>query len=163
MCYFLTVTDKFCAITKWLKLQICTSDSFGFYSKHGKLLTLCIPQGTIWPVLPCCLVHTATSQRRIYCISGHHCQYAGCMVGDQLAGYSVGPWPHSFVSHQQLSTIPVQLPSKYNHHHLFYSPELALAFSSKCCQWPLSWSAASQFLQPKFPCVFLYPVNPPTQ
>ena len=72
------------------------------------------------------------------------------MVGDQLASYPVGPWPHSFVSHQQLSTIPVQLPSKYHHHQWFYSPGWALASSSKCRQWPLSWAAASQFLQPSF-------------
>jgi hypothetical protein len=101
------------------------SDSFGLYRKHGNLLISCIPQGTIWPVLPCCLVHTTTSQRRIYCVPGHHRGYARGMVGDQLAGYSVGPWPHSFVSHQQLPTIPVQLPSKYHQHQRLYNSEWA--------------------------------------
>ena len=38
----------------------------------------------------------------------------------------------------------------HHHHHRLYSPGWALASSSTCRQWPLPWSAASQFLQPIF-------------
>jgi len=38
----------------------------------------------------------------------------------------------------------------HHHHHRLYSPGRALASSSKCRQWPLSWAFFRQFPQPNF-------------
>jgi len=45
---------------------------------------------------------------------------------------------------------PSLICEHYHHHHQLYRTEWVLASSSKCHHRPLSWAAASQFLQPIF-------------
>lgn len=76
--------------------------------KERTSLTCCYFQGSVRFVLPRRVVHPRAPQGRIHRVPGHHRQYAGSVVGDNMASHRMGEGPAAAVHCGELPAIPVQ-------------------------------------------------------
>jgi len=70
-------------------------------------------QGAIRPFLPRCVVHSASSQRGLYCLPRHTCEHARRVACYKLAGYPMGPGSNTAIPNQLLPAVAMQLSGKW--------------------------------------------------